>query len=76
MGLYPNADGNYRMTVFSGYNVDLYTESATPRYKQKYVWNADYSRVAVDVNDCLKVRREWLFFSILDSSLPSQSRLN
>lgn len=66
----PGADNMYRMTILSGFPLfrpkDPYS---IPRYKQEYTWWEDHDRVSIDVNNCLRVQREWLRISLMKSSL-------
>ena len=55
----PDADGMYRLTIFSGYPLgQAQHRRSMPSYKQDYVWEEDYYRVSLDVNNCLRVARE------------------
>lgn len=66
----PDADNMYRITVFSGYPLGhAQQRRSIPFYKQDYVWDEDYYRVSLDVNNCLKVTRERFLSSQADLSL-------
>lgn len=60
MTIRPDSDGIFRVKIYSGYPLfQNDKEYNTPLYAQGYTWSKNYGLLIVDVNNCLKVRREF-----------------
>lgn len=67
--IFPDYDGYYRITLYTGFPIDSKPEYAHPQYKHDYAWK-EYRKVYTNAQGCLRPCEIFFKFFAVPPDLP------